>query len=67
MVELTRGGSVERRRFRVAPGTLVRDVLRSTGRAAEGSAVLVDDVFIPLDTRIERPLTLTVVPTFSGG
>jgi len=67
VVEVTRGGSVERRRIRVAPGTLVRAALRATGQAPEGSAVLVDEVPIPLDTPIDRSLRLTVIPTFSGG
>lgn len=51
----------------VAPGTAVRTVLRNCGHAPEGSAVLVDGTPIPLDTRIEAPTRLTVVPTFSGG
>jgi sulfur carrier protein ThiS len=67
VVEVTRGGSVERQRIRVAPGTLVRAVLRSTGHAPEGSAVLVNEVPIPLDTPIDRSVRLTVIPTFSGG
>jgi sulfur carrier protein ThiS len=67
VVEVTRGGSVERRELELVPGTLVRAVLRSIGQAPEGSAVLVDDLPIPLDTAIDRALTMTVVPTFSGG
>ena len=66
-LDLTRGASVEHRRVRVATGTLVREVIRSLGHAPEGSAVLVDDVPIPLDTPIDGPIRLTVVPTFSGG
>jgi sulfur carrier protein ThiS len=66
-VELTRGASVEERRVRVAAGTEVRALLRSIGQAPEGSAVLVRDVPIPLDTRMERTTRLTVLPTFSGG
>ncbi len=66
-IEITRAGSVERRALSVAPGTLVRTALRAVGQAPEGSAVLVDDEPVPLDTPIDRPLTLTVVPTFSGG
>ena len=67
LVEVTRGGSVERQRIRVASGTLVRAVLRSIGHAPEGSAVLVGEVPIPLDTPIVGPMRLTVVLTFSGG
>ncbi|HXW67881.1 MAG TPA: hypothetical protein VEL82_08425 [Thermoplasmata archaeon] len=48
-------------------GTLVRSVLRATGLAPEGSAVLDGETPIPLDTAIERDVRLTVVPTFSGG
>jgi sulfur carrier protein ThiS len=67
LVELTRGRSVERRALEVAPGTLVRVALKRLGQAPEGSAVLVGEVPIPLDTPIEGPMRLTVVPTFSGG
>ncbi|MGB6443436.1 MAG: hypothetical protein WBF81_09100 [Thermoplasmata archaeon] len=67
MVEIARGGAVDRRRIRVASGTLVRTALRAVGQAPEGCAVLVAEVSIPLDTPIDRPLRLTVVPTFSGG
>ncbi len=67
VVELTRGASVDRRELTVARGTPVRTVLRSIGQAPEGSAVLVDDTPIPLDTPVEGPTRLTVVATFSGG
>jgi sulfur carrier protein ThiS len=67
VLEVTRGGSVDRRRVKVVRGTPVRTVLRSIGEAAEGSAVLLDGTSIPLDTTIERPLRLVVVSTFSGG
>jgi len=67
VLELTRAGSVDRRRVNVARGTPVRAVLRSIGQAAEGSAVLLDDTSIPLDTPIERSVRLVVVSTFSGG
>ncbi len=66
-IEITRGGAVERRTVRVEPGTLVRNAVRSVGQAPEGSAVLLDETPIPLDTPIDRPLRLVVVPTFSGG
>ena len=51
----------------VAPGTLVKEVVRSVGQAPEGTAVLVDGISIPLDTPVDRPVHLVVVPTFSGG
>jgi len=66
-LELARAGRVERRRLVVPAGTLVRSVLRATGLAPEGSAVLDGETPIPLDTAIERDVRLTVVPTFSGG
>jgi sulfur carrier protein ThiS len=58
---------VEHRRIEVVPGTMVRTALRSIGHSPEGCAVLVDDIPVPLDTPIDQPLRLTVVPTFSGG
>ena len=67
VVDVTRGGSVEQRRARVPVGTAVRAVLRQVGCAPEGSAVMIDGTSVPLDTPIERPTRLTVVPTFSGG
>lgn len=66
-VEIVRGARATTFERRVAPGTLVREVVRSVGEAPEGSAVLVDGTSIPLDTPVERPLRLVVVPTFSGG
>lgn len=66
-VEVARGGRTRCARVDVAPGTLVRAVVRSAGEAPEGCAVLVGETPVPLDTPIERPLHLTVVPTFSGG
>ena len=67
VVEITRAGEIARHRLRVAPGTLVRAVVRQVGLAPEGSAVLAEDTPIPLDTPIEGPVRLVVVPTFSGG
>jgi sulfur carrier protein ThiS len=67
VVDVTRGGSVERRRIRVPSGTTVRAVLRRAGHAPEGSAVLVGGTSVPLDQPIDGPTRLTVVPTFSGG
>jgi sulfur carrier protein ThiS len=66
-VELTRGGSVVRRRLRVPAGTLVRAVVRESGLSPEGSAVLVDGTSVPLDAPLDRPTRITIVPTFSGG
>ena len=51
----------------VPSGTRVRDVLRRADLAPEGSAVLENGVPIPLDSRVERDVLLTVLPTFSGG
>ncbi len=67
VLELTRGRAVDRREIDVAVGTPVRAVLRSLGQFPEGSAVLFEATSVPLDTPIERPIHLTVVPTFSGG
>jgi sulfur carrier protein ThiS len=66
-IEIARGGPVDRRTCVVRPGTLVRTVLKQVGLAPEGCAVLVDSTSLPLDTPVDRPLALTVVPTFSGG
>ena len=67
VLELTRGGGTDLRSVRVPAGTRLRTVLKGLGLAAEGSAVLLDGVSVPLDLSIDRPLRLTVVPTFSGG
>ena len=68
-VQLTvaRAGRSQRYTVRVAPGTLLRDVLRSLGQAAEGSAVLENDRPVPLDLPLQRNARYTVIPTFSGG
>jgi hypothetical protein len=66
-VEVARGGRSRTGRFSVVPGTLVRAVVRLAGEAPEGCAVLIGETPVPLDMPIERPLRLTVVPTFSGG
>ncbi len=67
VLEVTRGGSVDRHEVDVPIGSPVRTALRQIGRAAEGCAVLLDGTPIPLDTPLEEPLRLIVVPTFSGG
>jgi len=66
-VEVARGGRSRSARFEVEPGTLVRAVVRFAGESPEGCAVLLGESPVPLDMPIERPLRLTVVPTFSGG
>ena len=66
-VEVVRARTVERHHFRLAPGTTVRAVLETIRAPPEGSAVLVNEVPVPLDLPIDRPVRLTVVPTFSGG
>ena len=66
-VEVARSGRTCRTRLEVAPGTLVRSVVRLAGESPEGCAVLIDETPIPLDTVIDRTVRLTVVPTFSGG
>jgi len=66
-VEVTRGGRVRRSEFDVPAGTLVRSVVRRAGETPEGCAVLIEETPVPLDAPLERPVRLTVVPTFSGG
>ena len=66
-VEVVRSGRTHRTRIDVAPGTLVRAVVREAGESPEGCAVLLGETPVPLDTPVERPVQLTVVPTFSGG
>ena len=66
-VEVVRRGRRRNDRVDVARGTLVRAVVRSAGEAPEGCAVLEGETPVPLDTPIERPVRLTVIPTFSGG
>jgi len=41
--------------------------VRQVGQRAEGCAVLVDGTSVPLDTAVDGPIRLTVIPTFSGG
>ncbi|HXY46798.1 MAG TPA: hypothetical protein VEK13_02720 [Thermoplasmata archaeon] len=67
VLEVTRGASVRRRRIRVPAGTQVRAALHSAGLPPEGSAVLLEESPIPLDTPIDRPMRLIVISTFSGG
>jgi len=66
-VEVARAGRSTVHAQMVVAGTLVKEVVRAIGEAPEGSAVLLDGVSIPLDSPIDRPLRLVVIPTFSGG
>jgi sulfur carrier protein ThiS len=66
-VEVARAGRSTLFHLEVAPGTTVRAVVRQVGQAPEGAVVLLDETPVPLDLPIDRPLRLTVVPTFSGG
>ena len=66
-VEIARAGRSSWHTVEVPPGTLVRAVLRELRLAPEGSAVMIGGASVPLDTPIETPLKIVVVPTFSGG
>ena len=66
-VEIVRAGASVSETHRVAYGTTIRGLLRSMGLSSEGCAVLLGDRPLPADEPIVAPLTLTVVPTFSGG
>lgn len=66
-VVIARAGRETVLRLPAPPGTLVRSILRAAGQAPEGSAVLVDDVSIPLDTPVDGIVRIVVLPTFSGG
>lgn len=64
---VVRGGHEESRTVSVGRGESVRVALRAAGLPPEGCAVLSDRTPWPLDRTIDRPTTLTVIPTFSGG
>ena len=66
-IEIARAGRSEHRRLLVEVGSTIRTILRKLGQAAEGSAVLVGDEPVPLDLPVEGPLSIVVVPTYSGG
>lgn len=66
-LHVTRAARVEVRSVEVPRGAPLRAALRAAGLAPEGCAVLCDAIPWPLDQPLERPGTLTVVPTFSGG
>jgi len=66
-LEIARAGRSQRSSVRVARGTHVRDAIRAVAGSPEGCAVLLDGVPIPLDLPVDRPMSLVIVPTFSGG
>jgi len=66
-VEVVRAGRSQLHRLSLPAGSLIRDAVRQVGLSPEGAAVLVGEVPVPLDLPLDRPLRLTVVPTFSGG
>jgi sulfur carrier protein ThiS len=66
-VEVGRAGRTVLRTVVLARGRPVSDAVREVGEAPEGCAVLVDGTSIPLDTPVEGPLRITVLPVFSGG
>ena len=66
-LEVTRMGRIELRKVSIPVGAPVRTALRAIGVFAEGAAVLLDGLSLPMDEPIDRPVRLTVVPTFSGG
>ena len=67
VVEVARAGRRSEQVVTVPVGALVRDVIRHAHQAPEGSVVLIDGVSVALDTPLERPVRLLVLPTFSGG
>ena len=66
-IEVVRGGHTRRSEVEVPSGTTVRVIVRTAGVTPEGCAVLAGDTPLPLDAPVDRPLRLTIVPTFSGG
>jgi hypothetical protein len=62
-----RAGRTETRTARVAAGTPLRLALRAIGELGEGCAVLDGARPLPLDTPVDRPRRLRLIPTFSGG
>ena len=66
-LEAARAGRSDVRVVRVAPGTTVRELLRSIGQPVEGCAVLDGERPVPSDEPLVAPRRLTIVPTFSGG
>ncbi len=66
-VEVARAGRSTVHRHRVAPGTLVKELVRAAGESPEGAAVLIDGRSVPLDTPVAPGRRLVIVPTFSGG
>jgi sulfur carrier protein ThiS len=66
-LELVRAGRTVRRELDVPTGTPLKRALREVGIAPEGCAALDRDRPVPLDTRLDRDRTLTILSTFSGG
>jgi sulfur carrier protein ThiS len=66
-VDVARAGRTTAQRLEVAPGTLVREVVRRAGLAPEGTSVLMDGSPVPLDQPIGHAGKIVVIPTFSGG
>ncbi|MGA8664874.1 MAG: hypothetical protein WB809_07415 [Thermoplasmata archaeon] len=66
-IDVARAGRHTVESVTVPVGAFVRDVIRHARQAPEGSVVLIDGLPVPLDTRLERPVRLVVLPTFSGG
>ncbi|MGP8073223.1 MAG: hypothetical protein ACLPZM_08900 [Thermoplasmata archaeon] len=66
-IDVARAGRHAVETVTVTVGSLVRDVIRHARQAPEGSVVLIDGLPVPLDTPLERPVRLLVLPTFSGG
>lgn len=64
---IVRGGGSESREVSVPRGDSVRVALRAAGLPPEGCAVLSDQTPWALDRSIDAAMTLTVIPTFSGG
>ena len=67
VLEVVRAGHSVAHTLESTEGTLLRQLLRTIGQAAEGCAVLDGDRPVPLDLPITASVRLTVVPTFSGG
>jgi sulfur carrier protein ThiS len=54
-------------RFEFPPGAKIRDAVRAAGLSPEGSAALLEERPVPMDTVLTDGMALVVVPTFSGG
>ncbi|MHB1434944.1 MAG: hypothetical protein ACYCPN_02775 [Thermoplasmata archaeon] len=65
--EVARAGRSVDHHLEVPVGTPLRDALRRIDQMPEGSLVLEDGKSVPLDTPLDRPFKLLIVPTHSGG